>query len=73
MSRKQKEPSLEVKLRLAEKRAGNTRWALTGAGSLRNPPTAERAKHLREKLAREQALVAELRAKRDAARAEAAS
>jgi hypothetical protein len=59
------------KLRLTEKAAGNTRWALEGAGARRKPPTPERAEALRATLEREQALVAELRAERDAAKAAA--
>lgn len=68
MPRKPKEPPLEVRLRRAEKSAGSTKWALEGAGAVRNPPSAGRTKALREKLGREQALVAELRAERDAAK-----
>lgn len=72
MARK-KQPPLDVRLRRAEKSAGNTKWALEGAGARRNPPSPERAKALREKLDREQALVAGLRAERDTARAKAGS
>jgi hypothetical protein len=54
-----------VALRRAEKSAGTTKWALEGAGAKKNPPTPERKKALTEKLANEQARIAELRAKRD--------
>lgn len=68
MARKSKQAQLEETLealRKAEKSAGSTKWALSGAGAVKNPPSAERKAHLEAKLAREQALVAELRAKRD--------
>lgn len=54
-----------VSLRKAEKSAGTTKWALSGAGAKKNPPSKERKAQLTEKLAKEQALIAELRAKRD--------
>lgn len=68
MARQSKAAQLEetvVALRKAEKSAGSTKWALSGKGAEKNPPDAKRKKHLKEKLGREQALVAELRAKRD--------
>lgn len=68
MARKSKKAELEdtlVALRKAEKSAGSTKWALSGKGAEKNPPSPERKAHLEAKLAREQALVAELRAKRD--------
>lgn len=68
MARKSKQAHLEetlLALRRAEKLAGSTKWALEGAGAAKNPPSKERAAHLRAKLEKEQALVAELRSKRD--------
>lgn len=68
MASKSKVAKLEetlIALRRAEKSAGTTKWALTGAGAKKTPPTPERAEALKAKLAKEQALVAELRAKRD--------
>lgn len=69
MARKSKAVQLEetlAELRRVEKLAGTTKWALEGAGAKKNPPSPERAAHLAEKLANEQAQIAELRAKRDA-------
>ena len=68
MARQSKAAKLEetlVALRKAEKSAGTTKWALDGAGAKKNPPSKERKAHLTAKLAKEQALVAELRATRD--------
>ena len=68
VARKSKAVVLEetlVALRRAEKSAGTTKWALSGAGAKKNPPSPERKKALEEKLAGEQARIAELRAKRD--------
>lgn len=68
MARKSAAAQLEevqLELRRAEKSAGSTKWALEGAGAKRNPPSPERKKALKEKLSKEQARVAELRAKRD--------
>jgi hypothetical protein len=48
-----------VRLRRAEKSAGTTKWALSGAGAKRKPPTPEQRKHLKAKLERELALVRE--------------
>ena len=61
--------SLGLALRRAEKSAGSTKWALSGKGAERKRPSPERRKHLTEKLARETALVRELRAQRDKAKA----
>jgi hypothetical protein len=66
-----KKPDLATRLRRAEKSAGSTKWALSGAGAKRNPPSPQRRRHLKEKLVRELALVRELRAKRDKAKAAA--
>lgn len=56
-------------LRKAEKSAGTTKWALSGAGAAKNPPTPARKKALKAKLADEQARVADLRSQRDQLRA----
>jgi predicted nucleic acid-binding Zn-ribbon protein len=69
MASKSKTVQLEetlVALRKAEKSAGSTKWALSGKGAEKNPPSAERKAHLEAKLATEQALVTELREKRAA-------
>lgn len=60
----QLEETLEA-LRLAEKKAGSTKWALSGKGAEKNPPSKERRAALEEKLAGHQAEIAELRARRD--------
>lgn len=68
MARQSKEAKLEevkVALRRAEKSAGTTKWALSGAGAAKNPPSPARKKALKAKLAEEQARIAELRAQRD--------
>jgi len=57
--------SVKEELRLAEKRLGNDRWALQGAGAKRNPPDAKRRKVLKARIAATTALVKELRAARD--------
>lgn len=56
-------------LRRTEKSAGSTKWALSGAGAAKNPPTPARKKALKAKLAGEQERVATLRAARDKLRA----
>lgn len=74
MAKQSKAAKLEetlVALRKAEKSAGTTKWALEGAGAKKNPPTPERAKALKAKLKKEQALVKELRATRDELKAAA--
>ena len=52
-------------LRKAEKRAGSTKWALSGAGAKKNPPSKERKAALEAKLAEEQETIARLREQRD--------
>jgi hypothetical protein len=72
VARKSKTAQLDevlVSLRKAEKSAGSTKWALEGAGAKKNPPSPERAEALAAKLAKEQALIADLRAQRDALKA----
>lgn len=74
MASKSKKAQLEetlIALRRAEKSAGTTKWALDGAGAKKNPPDAKKKKHLKEKLAGEQARIAELRAQRDELKASA--
>lgn len=58
-------------LKRAEKSAGSTKWALSGKGAEKNPPTPERKAHLEAKLAAELDRVEELRALRDELRAKA--
>lgn len=68
MARKSNQQQLDevvAELKKAEKSAGSTKWALSGAGAAKNPPSEERAAHLSAKLEAEQAKIAELRAKRD--------
>lgn len=72
VARKSKTAQLDealAALKKAEKSAGSTKWALSGAGAAKNPPSPERKAHLEEKLEREQATIAELRAQRDALKA----
>lgn len=72
MASKSKAAQLEETLdalRRAEKSAGTTKWALSGAGAAKNPPTPARKKALKAKLDAEQKRVAELRTKRDKLRA----
>ena len=52
-------------LRRIEKRLGNERWALLGAGARANPPSPAKKRVLKTRVAADQAMLRELRAERD--------